>query len=224
MTQLDLFKETVWPNEFQYDDEPPQEYGVIYCDPPWDYNERTFNDQGMNATGSASDHYPTMKPEELCAMNVEHITEKNCLCYMWTTGPQLDVSIDVLRAWGFQYKTIAFVWEKVIVNPGYYTMSSVEICIVGKKGSIPKPRGTRNERQFLQQTRTHHSAKPKKFIERITRMHPTQHKIELFSRRAHPKWHCWGYDAVGPGTVVIPRLESADIPADVPKVIWPIPF
>jgi N6-adenosine-specific RNA methylase IME4 len=157
-------------------------------------------------------------------MNVGHITEKNCLCYMWTTGPQLDVSIDVLRAWGFQYKTIAFVWEKVIVNPGYYTMSSVEICIVGKKGSIPKPRGTRNERQFLQQTRTHHSAKPKKFIERITRMHPTQHKLELFSRRAQPKWHCWGYDAVGPGTVVIPRLESADIPADVPKVIWPIPF
>ena len=224
MTQLDLFKETLDTRSFQYEEEPPQTFDIIYCDPPWDYNERNFTDKGCNDTGSASDHYPTMKPDELAKMDVKHITEKNCLCYMWTTGPQLDISINVLHSWGFEYKTIAFVWEKVITNPGYYTMSSVEICIVGKKGSIPKPRGTRNERQFLRKKRTRHSAKPKEFIERITRMHPGQNKIELFSRRAHPKWHCWGYDAVGQGVVVIPRLEGPDIPTHVQKVMWPIPF
>ena len=223
MTQLNLFLPNT-EEQFEYTDEPPQQYEVIYCDPPWDYNERTFRNKEANDTGAASDHYPTMKPDELCAMNVNHLAAKNCICYMWTTGPQLDVSIDVLKAWGFKYKTIGFVWEKLITNPGYYTMSSVEICIVGIKGAIPKPRGTRNERQFYQEKRQRHSAKPTRFIERIDRMHPTQNKLELFSRRAHPEWYCWGHDAVGQGAVVIPRLESANIPADIPNVMWPIPF
>ena len=221
--QLDLFKKITVPTK-PPSTEPPQEFEVIYCDPPWDYNERTFLNGVCHETGAASDHYPTMKPDELCAMDVKHISAKNCICYMWTTGPQLDISIDVLRAWGFKYKTIAFVWEKIITNPGYYTMSSVEICIVGTKGAIPKPRGTRNERQFYQEKRTRHSAKPTKFIERISRMHPTQNKIELFSRKAHPEWHCWGHDAYGEGAVVIPRLEDTDIPDHVQKVMWPIPF
>jgi N6-adenosine-specific RNA methylase IME4 len=221
--QLDFFKKQLFSVEPPYI-EPPQTFDVIYCDPPWDYNERTFLNGKANDTGAASDHYPTMKPDELKAMKIKHLTEDNCICYMWTTGPQLDISIDVLKAWGFKYKTIAFVWEKIITNPGYYTMSSVEICIVGTKGAIPKPRGARNERQFLQERRQRHSAKPKKFIERISRMHPKQNKIELFSRRAHKEWYAWGHDATGKGAVVIPRLESTNIPSHIAKVMWPLPF
>jgi N6-adenosine-specific RNA methylase IME4 len=223
MSQLDLFgnKQEV----FQYPDyEPPQHFDVIYCDPPWDYDGRTFLNGKAHETGAASDHYPTMKPEELCAMNVNLITERNCICYMWTTGPQLDVSIDVLKAWGFKFKTIAFVWNKCITNPGYYTMSSCEICIVGTKNAIPKPRGTRNELQYYSRQRTKHSSKPEEFIKRISRMHPTQNKIELFSRSAHPEWYCWGHDAHGEGAVTIPKLEGADISANVKNIIWPLPF
>ena len=211
--QLDLFKTP--PQSFQYPTtEPPQTFEVIYADPPWDYDGRAFLNGKAHETGSASDHYPTMKPQELMDMDVQHICSKNCIIYMWTTGPQLDISIDVLKAWGFKYKTIAFVWNKAITNPGYYTMSSCEICIVGTRGAIPKPRGTRNEQQYYCKQRTRHSSKPKEFIERI----------ELFSRRAHPEWYCWGHDAQGNGSVVIPRLESPNIPSHIAKVMWPIPF
>ena len=154
---------------------------------------------------------------------------------MWTTGPQLDISIRVLTAWGFKYKTIAFVWDKLVTNPGYYTMSQTELCIVGTKAAIPKPRGSRNERQFLQEfevkekelvqeRRTRHSAKPKKVIQSLSRMHPSQNRIELFSRRAHPEWYCWGHGAKGNGTVVIPRLENKNIPDHIKNVMWPLPF
>ena len=221
--QIDIFN--AHPASFKYPtDAPPQSFEVLYCDPPWDYDGRTFLNGQAHETGSASDHYPTMKPDELMEMNVQHITSKNAIMYMWTTGPQLDISINVLKAWGFRYKTIAFVWNKAITNPGAYTMSSCEICIVGTKGSIPKPRGTRNELQYLCQQRTKHSSKPKRFIERITRMHPEQNRIELFSRRAHKEWYCWGHDARGIGTVVIPRLENKNIPDHIKKIMWPLPF
>jgi N6-adenosine-specific RNA methylase IME4 len=97
-----------------------------------------------------------------------------------------------MKAWGFAYKTIAFVWDKQKVNPGYYTMSQCEICLVGKKGTIPAPRGTRNERQFLSEMRGRHSTKPDEIRKRIERMFPTQKKIELFARETVEGWDAWG--------------------------------
>ena len=144
--QLTMFNNTEKIN-LDRPTEPPQKFDVIYCDPPWDYDGRTFLDGKTHETGSASDHYPTMSPDELKQMNVIHLCADKCICYMWTTGPQLDISIEVLKAWGFKYKTIAFVWNKGHINPGYYTLSSVEICIVGTRNAIPKPRGTRNDTQ-----------------------------------------------------------------------------
>jgi N6-adenosine-specific RNA methylase IME4 len=165
-----------------------------------------------------------MSPDELKEMNLIHLCNDKCICYMWTTGPQLDISIQVLKAWGFKYKTIAFVWNKGYINPGYYTLSSVEICIVGTRNAIPQPRGSRNELQYLSRPRERHSAKPTEFIERITRMHPEQTKLELFSRRAHNGWYCWGHDAVGEGAITIPRLEGKNIPDNIQNTLWPIPF
>ena len=176
-------------------------YHVIYCDPPWDYNERTFLNKKSNDTGAASDHYPTMTPQELIDFgdNVKTITADKAICYMWTTGPQLDISLNVLKAWGFTYKTIAFVWEKQRTNPGYYTMSSTEICIVGTKNAIPKPRGIRNAKQFHSIPRSKkHSEKPTIFRDTIHLMHPELNKIELFARNNDMHWDVWGHDAPSP--------------------------
>jgi N6-adenosine-specific RNA methylase IME4 len=223
MIQLDMFR-NVFESRPPPEHEPPQTFDLILTDPPWDYDGRTFLNKKANETGAASDHYPTMTPKELKEMNVQHLCNKNCIMYMWTTGPQLDVSIEVLQAWGFKYKTVAFVWDKITTNPGYYTMSSIEYCIVGTKNAIPKPRGSRNERQFLQRKRTHHSSKPLDFIERISNMHPEQTKLEMFSRKAYKGWYSWGHDANGEGSVNIPRLNNKDIPDHVANVSWPLPF
>ena len=71
-------------------------------------------------------------------------------------------------------------------------MSQCEICLVGKKGKIPSPRGARNIRQFLSERRSKHSKKPDEIRDRITAMFPEQSKIELFARQYADGWDCWG--------------------------------
>lgn len=170
-------------------------FSVIYCDPPWDYDGR-IQHNGIEATGSALYHYPTMKVEDIKSLNVSSICEKDTLCFMWTSSPHLVQALEVMKAWGFEYKTIAFVWDKQKVNPGYYTMSQVEICLVGKRGKIPI-RGSRNERQFLSEKRRIHSQKPDEVRDRITRMFPDVRRVELFARVASPGWSVWGNEVEG---------------------------
>lgn len=168
-----------------------KKYSIIYADPCWDYAGREQHNK-VESNKSVIHHYPTMKLDEMKKLPIKDIAEKDCLLFMWSSSPHLDQAIELMKAWGFQYKTIAFVWDKQKVNPSYYTMSQVEICIVGKKGKIPSPRGSRNTRQFLSEMRTRHSAKPSEIRNRITEMFPTQSKIELFARDEVEGWDCWG--------------------------------
>lgn len=170
---------------------PDKKYRIVYADPPWDYDGR-IQHNGSLTTGSAVFHYPVMSMLELEALPVESIAAPDSLLFMWTTGPQLDRSIEVGKAWGFTYKTIAFVWDKQRPNPGYYTMSSCELCLVFKRGRIPQPRGVRNARQFLSEKRGRHSEKPGEIRHRIEQMFPEQDKIELFARERVPGWDAWG--------------------------------
>jgi len=166
-------------------------YSILYADPPWHYEDR-LQHNGFNTTGSALTHYPTMKLDELKALNIKDIAEKDCLLFMWSSSPHLPQAIELMNAWGFEYKTVAFVWDKVKVNPGYYTLSQCELCLVGKKGKIPSPRGSRNVKQFLTEMRTTHSKKPDEIRNRIARMFPEQKKIELFARQTTEGWDVFG--------------------------------
>ncbi len=143
-------------------------------------------------SGENHQPYPYMSKEAICALPVDKLAADDCLLFLWTTGPKLNIAFEVGEAWGFAYSTIAFVWDKQITNPGYYTLSSVEICLLFKKGKIPQPRGLRNVRQFLSQRRRGHSQKPAAIRRRIDRMFPTQAKIELFARVRTPGWDAWG--------------------------------
>jgi N6-adenosine-specific RNA methylase IME4 len=117
-------------------------YEIIYADPPWHYGG-----QKMLSGSKAENHYPTMKLSELKALPVQSITDDNALLFMWSSSPHLDQAIELMKAWGFSYATVAFVWDKVRPVSGFYTMSQCEICLVGKKGKIPQPRGVRNALQ-----------------------------------------------------------------------------
>jgi N6-adenosine-specific RNA methylase IME4 len=173
---------------------PNKKYGVIYVDPPWSYR-RIVVSKGVASGGTASDHYNTMTLDELKQLNVKSLAEKDCCLFMWVACPKLDEAIALGAAWGFKYKTVAFVWEKHRPMVSHYTMSTCELCLVFKRGSFPKPRGTRNERQFLSQCRTNrHSEKPHEIRDRITRMFPENNKIELFARHNTEGWDTWGND------------------------------
>lgn len=171
-------------------------YEVIYADPCWDYDGREQHNN-ETANKSVKHHYNTIKTETLKKLDVPSITAKNAVLFLWTSSPHLEQAIDLMKAWGFDYKTIAFVWEKQKTNPGYYTMSQCEVCLVGKKGKIPTPRGSRNERQFLSEMRGRHSAKPTEIRKRIERMFPTQKKLELFAREKNEGWDVFGNEVEG---------------------------
>lgn len=168
-------------------------FEVIYADPPWSYRGQVQHGGALAGfTSSASSFYETIAVEDLCAAPILQLAASNAVLFIWTTGPILEDTLRVCRAWGFKYKTVAFVWEKARVNPGSYTMSSCEYVLVATRGSIPKPRGARNIRQFLKEARTSHSTKPDEIRKRIEEMFPTQKKIELFARKQAEGWEVVG--------------------------------
>lgn len=170
-------------------------YQIIYCDPAWDYRGQTQHaGTKCSNTSSAKKYYPTMKLEEMKRLDIASLCDTDCLLFMWTSSPHLDQAIDLMKTWGFLYATIGFVWNKERLNPSFYTMSQIEICLIGrrKKGKIPQPRGARNVRQFLSELRGEHSEKPNEIRNRIVEMFPTQKKIELFARKKYEGWDSWG--------------------------------
>ena len=98
--------------------------------------------------------------------------------------------------WSFDGEnwTVAFVWDKMVHNPGQYTLSYCELCLVFKRGRIPKPRGARNIKQLVRIPRGKHSEKPSEIRISIEAMFPTQDKIELFARHKPNGWDVWGLD------------------------------
>lgn len=169
-------------------------YAIIYADPPWDYQGQLQHaGPGSGDSGGAVRHYPTVKLSDLKRLDVNSIAADDALLFMWATSPHLDQAIVLGQAWGFQWATVAFVWDKQRVNPGFYTMSQCELCLVFKRGRIPAPRGERNVRQLVSEPRAAHSRKPDEVRRRIEAMFPEQHKIELFARDARvPGWDLWG--------------------------------
>ena len=181
---------------------PPGPFDILYADPPWDYKGQLQHaGEGSQDTGGAVRHYPTVTLDELKTLGVPSISARDSLLFMWATNPHLDQAIDLGKAWGFAWATVAFVWDKVRVNPGFYTMSQCELCLVFKKGKIPSPRGARNVRQLVTAKREAHSRKPDEVRRRIEEMFPLLRKIELFARERDglgsddPSWTHWGFEA-----------------------------
>ena len=120
---------------------PDKKYSIIYADPPWSYQNR-----GTRA--AASKHYGTMTVDQLKKMGVGAagggIANSDCALFMWATFPMLREALEVIEAWGFTYKTVAFNWVKqnktgagLFWGLGNWTRSNSEICLLAVKG---KPR------------------------------------------------------------------------------------
>lgn len=200
---------------------PSKKYDVIYADPPWDYGGKMQYDKSSIKTenvnfekdifiSSASFKYPTMKLKDLKLLDVRAIAKDDCLLFMWTTGPQMANSIVLGESWGFEYKTVAFVWDKQVHNPGRYTLSQTEFVLAFKRGKFPTPRGARNVRQFVSVHRNEHSEKPQIVIEGITKMFPSQDKIELFARKNYEGWDNWGLEIPDNKIDIFSRKEIED--------------
>lgn len=203
-------KQNTLPN--LYPKLPNKTFDIIYADPPWHYNGKLQFDKSSKSKekidfsmkifiSGATFKYPTLKTSELMAIPINTIAKEDCLLFMWTTNPHLFQAIELGQAWGFEYKTVAFIWDKMNHNPGQYTLSNCELCLVFKRGRIPRPRGARNIQQLIRSPRKAHSEKPIEVLQAIEKMFPDQERIELFARKKVRGWSAWGLDMLNEGNV-----------------------
>ena len=169
-------------------------YNIIYADPPWSYSNKGVN-------GSADHHYQTMRQQDLKALPVEQIAADNSVLFLWVTFPMLVEGIELMRMWGFQYKTAGFVWVKENrktpgwhFGTGFWTRANAEICLLGVRGK-PKRQSAR-VRQLIVTPVEKHSKKPSEARERIVELMGDLPRIELFAREEYLGWDAWGNEVI----------------------------
>lgn len=176
-----------------------KKYQIIYADPPWSYNDTQKS--GGTAFFGASARYETMNNKDIMNLPIQNIADKNCVLFLWATSPLLPEAIETIKKWGFQYKTIAFCWNKQskhgkwISNMGRWIMGNIELCLLGTKGK-PK-RVVKNVKQLVIAERKKHSEKPSEVRERIVELMGDLPRIELFSRNPVEGWDCIGNEIDG---------------------------
>ena len=179
-----------------------RKYQIIYADPAWShYNDMTVTMQQNKAKDFISRNpYPVMSSSDIKALPIKDIADENCILFIWTTDYHLSRCCEVIKAWGFEYKTVGFVWQKLnkqnkpVCFMGNYTLKSgVEICLLATKGKgAAKLVKKRNERSLVQSQREEHSKKPDEVRRRIVELCGDIPRIELFARENHEGWDAWG--------------------------------
>lgn len=172
-----------------------RKYSAIYADPPWSFDVWS----GAGKDRAAENHYPTMSQDEIEALPVSHFAADDCALFMWAVMPQLPEALRVIEAWGFAFKTCAFVWvkqtqdeQRFATGMGYWTRANAEVCLLATRGS--PPRLNADVHQVVMSPRLEHSRKPDEIAARIERLVPGPY-IELFARRPRNGWDAWGNQA-----------------------------
>jgi len=179
---------------------PNKKYNVIYADPPWSYKDkREKTGPKGNKAGSAAQQYPTMSINDIKGLPVSDLADDPCILFMWATWPLMPIWNEVIEAWGFKYKTLAFDWVKqypksgkLCIGAGAYTRSNSEVCLLGVRGkgaSLIKDRSICNVRLA---PRAEHSVKPQVFHDLIVQLVGDIPRIELFARKSALGWDVWG--------------------------------
>lgn len=172
---------------------PAGGFNVILADPPWNFKNYSEKGEGKNP----NQHYKCISIEEICSIPVSVLASNNCALLMWSTWPFMPRWNEVLKAWGFEYSSLAWEWikynpvtDKYAFGPGYGTRKNLEPCLLATKGS-PKI-GSHSIRDFIRSPRREHSRKPEEQYELIERLFPAGPYIEIFARNEREGWTAWG--------------------------------
>ena len=182
-------------------------YGCVLADPPWHFRGRT----GFISNRDPQRHYAVMSHRDICSMPVGDIAAKDAHLFLWVTGPVLERSFEVMRAWGFRYSGVAFTWIKLKashdpnqlrvlpsadrdfhVGLGFTTRKNTEICLLGRRGNAK--RISKSVRELIISPRREHSRKPDEARERIEQYCAGPY-LELFGRSARSNWTVRGDEA-----------------------------
>lgn len=154
-----------------------QKYRVIYADPPWKFSskEATGKNRGVKTSiyKPLEAVYPTMTTADLKALDVGRLAEKDAALFMWATDAHLPDALELFKAWGFRYVTVAFVWAKktvtgkTVANLAPWTLKNCELCLMGTRGHMVQHKKQNNVQQLVEAVRTRHSEKPEEVRQRI---------------------------------------------------------
>lgn len=168
-------------------------YKIIYCDPAWSYNDKAI----AGKRGSCC-KYPVMTVYEISRLPIERLADNDCILFVWCTWPHYFDAQKIIESWGFEYKTVAFVWIKknengtVFKGLGHWTRSNSEYCLLATKGK-PKRIDARIS-QIIESIPREHSKKPDIVRDKILKLCGDLPRIELFARTRVHGWDVWGND------------------------------
>lgn len=181
---------------------PRNHYGLIMADPAWQW--KTRSEKGLLGRPQ---HYKRMTMKDIKAMPVADVAAKDCWLFLWTTGPMLEKSFEVIRAWGFKYSGMGFTWLKlnrsfcgdsftekdVFMGGGYTTRKNQEFCLLARRGSPKRLR--KNIREPIIAPVREHSRKPDEAYERAVK-YASGPYFEMNTRETRDGWDVWG-DEIG---------------------------
>lgn len=160
---------------------------VYYADPPWKY------DFSETITREIENQYPTMELEDI--KNLIIPAPEDAALFLWATAPKLTEAMEVIKSWGFIYKT-NMVWDKGKIGMGYWFRGQHELLLVATKGNMSPPDSSGRISSVYKQIRAEHSEKPPDIHNMIESMIPDKRYVELFARKPFSeKWVIWGLEA-----------------------------
>jgi N6-adenosine-specific RNA methylase IME4 len=194
-------------------------YGVIYADPPWTF--ATYSRKGKGRSAEA--HYDCMSLAEIKALPVADWAAGDCVLFMWTTDPLLPMAFEVIRSWGFTYKTVGFYWAKLnksaskpvsvdrsfFTGLGFWTRANPEICLLATRGH-PRRRSA-NVKKLIVSPRREHSRKPDETYRRIEALCQGPY-LEMFARSPRPGWDAWSEKGLTASEIEPRRWASNSFP------------
>jgi N6-adenosine-specific RNA methylase IME4 len=175
-------------------------FATILADPPWQFVNRTGK---MAPEHRRLSRYRTMTLPEICALPVEDIAAPTAHLYLWCPNALLPEGLQVMKAWGFQYKS-NIVWHKIRKDGGsdgrgvgFYFRNVTELILFGVRGKNARTlKPGRTQVNYISSRKREHSRKPDEQYEVIESCSPGPY-LELFSRGVRKKWTVWGNEANG---------------------------
>lgn len=184
------------------------DYDIIYADPPWQY----ANPGAVKPSDRIEAHYDTMLLKEIKVLPIDDWAAKNCVLYLWATPPLLPEAFEVMKAWGFEYKTCG-TWDKEWIAKGFWFRQQNEYLLVGTRGKVSPPESSRRKSSQFREKRRRHSQKPDCVRAYIEACFPSARRIEIFASERFMGWDAIGFGVDGKmiGEMPQTRLVQKDL-------------
>lgn len=173
-------------------------FATVLADPPWQFQNRTGK---MAPEHRRLSRYPTMSIDDIMAMPVARVTVQPAHLYLWVPNALLPQGLEVMKAWGFEYKTNV-VWHKIRKDGGpdgrgvgFYFRNVTELVLFGVRGKNARTLAPgRRQVNIIKSVKREHSRKPDELYQIIEACSPTP-RLELFARGTRKGWVGWGNQA-----------------------------